>query len=79
MNSDGSDLEGLLYSKDSDFVWPVVSPDGKQLVVVSARLIDLSNMRIEGGPRIVVVELDRVHNTKKIADGLHPSVLWDQK
>lgn len=79
MNSDGSGLEGLLYSKDSDYVWPAVSPDGKELVVVAARLIDFSDMRVEGEPRIVAVELDNVHHTKKIADGVHPSVLWDQK
>lgn len=79
MNSDGSGLEGLLYSKNSDFAWPAVSPDGRQLVVVAAHLIDFSDMRVEGEPRIVAVELDSVQHTKKIADGVQPSVLWDQE
>jgi len=89
MNSDGSGLESLLYSKDSDFMWPTISPDGEQLVVVATQLADPHNVR--GGARpginlmdgakltIVAVELDGSHRSKTIAEGLHPSVLWGQK
>jgi Tol biopolymer transport system component len=80
MNPDGSGLEDLFSSKDSDFMWPTVSPDGKQLVVAATKLADSHDIRghFASGARmkIEVVKLDSPENPMMVADGAHPSVLW---
>jgi len=73
LNSDGSHLQRLVYSKDSDFFSPEVSPDNKQLVVAQ---LSESRPREYTKPTILVIELDRSPRTRPIAEGTHPSVLW---
>ncbi len=80
VNPDGSGLERVLFSNDSDFVWPTVSPDAKQLVVVATKWADSNDM--SGGlaagasMKIEAVKLNSSQNPVTIANGAHPSVLW---
>ncbi len=68
ISSDGSGLETIAVDKHLSLYFPVLSPDGTQVVVDG----------IEDRETNVVL-LDLVnHHVKVLARGLHPSVLWDK-
>jgi Tol biopolymer transport system component len=65
---DGSSLETIAVDKHLSLYFPVLSPDGTQVVAdgiedreTSLVLLDLVN-----------------HHVKVLAHGLHPSVLWEK-
>jgi Tol biopolymer transport system component len=87
---DASDLHRLVYSIESDFFSPVLSPDDTQLVVVAAQPIGYarpSNLGTAGGsyrkgyakPTILVIELDSQHSSRRIAEGGQPSIVWTKR
>lgn len=76
-NPDGSKLQRLIYSDDSDFFFPVLSPDEKHLVVFGGRIFDSKIlMRMGARMSILTITLDATHTTKVLDEGMAPTVFW---
>jgi Tol biopolymer transport system component len=70
VNVDGSGLEPLAVDKQFGLFFPVLSPDGHQLVVDG-----FNEHPGEGG--VLLRDLTG-HHTSVLANGKHPSVLWEK-
>jgi Tol biopolymer transport system component len=68
VNSDGSSLQQIASDKHLPIFFPVVSPDGSQLVVDGINSSD---------KRVLLLDL-RTNRISTLAYGLHPSVIWEQ-
>jgi Tol biopolymer transport system component len=69
INLDGSGLETIAVDKHRSLYFPVLSPDGTQLVADS----------IDSGDSDVVLLDVASHQAKVLAHGIHPSVLWEER
>lgn len=71
VNLDGSGLEPIAIDKQLSLFFPVLSPDGSQLVADG-----YANGSGEGN--VVLVNLAS-HHASVLAHGIHPSVLWERR
>lgn len=72
VNSDGSGLQEIASDKHLPLFFPVVSPDGSQLVVDG-----IINGINSPDSRVLLLDL-RTNHTSTLAHGLHPSVIWEK-
>lgn len=66
VNSDGSGLQEIASDKHLPLFFPIVSPDGSQLVLDGINSSD---------SRVLLLDL-HTNRTSILARGLHPSVIW---
>ena len=78
VNPDGSGLQRIVYANDADFYYPILSPDGTQLIVDTGRPFQMNGRPFidEATTRVVLIRLNRTHATEILDKGHSPTVLW---
>lgn len=80
---DGTGLEAIAAEKKASLYFPVPSPDGKQIVAdlypadFLARQREDFGIDTAGGSTVVLLDL-ATHQSRVLAQGKHPSVLWEK-
>jgi TolB protein len=72
VNLDGTGLERLASDKEFAFFFPLLSPDGQQIIVDGYATSSKST------GTVLLLELAG-HSGKVLAQGIHPSVLWQKE
>jgi len=87
VNLDGSGVIKIANDKDLPFFSPILSPDGKEIIVDSNTAELPDNLRaMSNDPQsptavqssVLMFDL-QTHKKRTLANGRHPSILWEEK